>query len=204
MHSVLPNWAGETVLVAATGPSLEWKDLQYARGKVKTIVVNDAYSIAPWADILYASDAQWWDAHGYVREFRGRRWSHDRNGSTWPHRAASAKIDLIQGANGIGISTDPHIIYFGGNSGFQAMHLAVNMGAKTILLTGFDCGTWGGKSHFFGEHPQRIRKISPYPMFRQAFNVASEHLVKMGVNVINCSRMTTINCFPKARLVDVI
>jgi len=32
----------------------------YERGKVRCIIINDAYLLAPFADILYFADSHWW------------------------------------------------------------------------------------------------------------------------------------------------
>lgn len=81
----------------------------------------------------------------------------------------------------------------GGNSGFQAVNLAYQLGAKTILLLGFDmCGT-----HYFGDHPQGLVQNSPYASFIKSFETITDE-----VEIINCSRMTALTCFPKMRIGD--
>lgn len=201
---VIPDWIGETVVIAATGPSLCEYDLLYVRNKAKTIVINDAYRLAPFADVLFASDAKWWRHHKYVHEFQGQRWSHDHNGSTWPQEAKENGIKLIQGKNMNGLSRDPRFIHFGANSGFQAINLAVHCRVKRIILLGFDCMQHSGKSHFFGSHPTHLERNSPYAMFRQHFNQAAIDLVGMGVDVINCTRITSIRCFEQRPLRQVL
>ena len=51
------QWAGDTCCILATGPSLTPDQAEYAKGKARVIAVNDAWRLAPWADILYACDA---------------------------------------------------------------------------------------------------------------------------------------------------
>jgi len=52
-----------TFVVVASGPSLTREDVEYCRDKAKVIVVNDCYRLAPWADICYASDYDWYRLH---------------------------------------------------------------------------------------------------------------------------------------------
>ena len=52
MGKVPRAWTGETVAILATGPSLTVPDDAAVRGRVRTIAVNDAVTIAPWADVL--------------------------------------------------------------------------------------------------------------------------------------------------------
>jgi hypothetical protein len=65
------------------------------------------------------------------------------------------------------------------------------MGAQTILLLGFDmCG-----DHFFGKHPAGLANGSPFPAFIKSFESITED-----VEIINCTRLTALNCFPKMSL----
>ena len=107
------------------------------------------------------------------------------------------EYDLIRhdSCHGIGLSKDK-LNYGppgGGNSGFQAVNLAYQMGAKTILLLGFDMfGT-----HFFGKHPNKLVQSSPFSEFIKAFETIGNE-----VEIINCSRQTVLNCFPRKRIGD--
>ena len=61
-----------TVFCIASGPSLTAeqvaavKKLRDERGgdRVKVIVINTSFRLAPWADILFAMDKAWWDQYG--------------------------------------------------------------------------------------------------------------------------------------------
>jgi len=88
----------------------------------------------------------------------------------------------------LGDNTIHYGISGGGNSGFQAVNLAYIMGARTILLLGFDMfGT-----HYFGDHPKCLNQHSPYKQFIRSFET-----ITRDVEIINCSRQTVLNCFPK-------
>ncbi len=79
----------------------------------------------------------------------------------------------------------------GGNSGYQAVNLAYLFGAKTILLLGFDM--FG--DHYFGRHPKPLDVASPFDMFIRSFETITKD-----IEIINCSRMTNLDCFPKMRI----
>ncbi|MFV1983009.1 MAG: hypothetical protein ACC657_05650 [Thiohalomonadales bacterium] len=83
----------------------------------------------------------------------------------------------------------------GGNSGYQAVNLAYILGAKTILLLGFDM--FG--DHYFGKHPKTLVNGSPFDMFIKSF----ESITK-DIEIINCTRKTALNCFPKMSLESVL
>jgi hypothetical protein len=190
MVSVPKAWPGETVVVIATGPSLTADDVDYCRGKARVIAINDATRLAPWADALYATDAKWWHWHKGVPEYTGPKWSLEH--SQW-HNTRALYPDVQRLRN-----TGPG----GRNSGYAAINLAVHYGASKIVLLGYDMQAVKGKSHFFGEHPQK--NTSPYAQFRQAFTTLVKPLAKLGIEIVNCSRNSVLTAFPKAELRDTL
>lgn len=183
--------------IIATGQSLTKEDCEKAHEKSQTIVVNDAWKLLPNADYHYACDKKWWEInYNDVKSgYKGQSFTiNDEDKSRNPDK----KYDLrrIDSRFGKGLS-DRYLHYGlngGGNSGYQAINLAYMLGAKTIILLGFDMfGT-----HFFGKHPPKLDVSSPFKEFIKSFETITE------VEVINCSRQTSLNCFPKKRLKDVL
>ncbi len=192
-------WPGETVICLATGPSLTPDDVEFCRGRagVRVIAINDAYRLAPWADALYACDAKWWHWHIGVPSFTGPKWSLEH--SAWGnYRAVYTDVQRLRNTGPAGLEHDPTGLKSGRNSGYQAINLAVHYGAARIVLLGYDMQPSGGKSHFFGDHPNKQQ--SPYAMFRRAFQALVRPLEKAGVTVVNCSRHTALTAFPTADL----
>ena len=197
MVAVPKAWIGETAVVIATGPSLTPDDVDYCRGKARVIAVNDAYTLAPWADCLYATDAKWWHWHRGCPEFAGAKWS--MNHSAW--RGMDVRypdVQLLRNAGSDGLEHNPTGLKNGRNSGFAAMNLAVHYGVKRIVMLGFDMQRAKGKSHFFGEHPNK--SSSPYSSFRATFVSLIKPMAKLRIEVVNCSRNSVLTCFPKADL----
>lgn len=189
------RWQGQTVAILASGPSLNQNAVDLLRNRLPVVAVNDAYRLAPRADLLYAADADWWEHHGYAADFAGERWTQNKGRENWPRRANEAGLNVIRSRAGNGVSTDPTEIYTGSNSSFQALNLAVLAGATRILFLGLDLSKPGGKSHFFGDHPGKLNRASPYHTFRRAFEQAAPVLEGMGVEVINCSDRSALHCF---------
>ena len=170
----------------ASGHSLTQEDVDYCRGKGKVYVVNDGHRLAPWADVLYAADTDWWEYHEGVTGFKGDRW-------TVSHEAA-----LKYGINRIDYkprekwSNCPDWIATGGNSGFQIINLAEIQGADKIILLGYDMG-FTDKKHWFGEHPPKINRSSQYEAWIKRFNDAKPFIK---AEVINCTPNSNLKCFP--------
>lgn len=95
-----------------------------------------------------------------------------------------------------GISLDPLYIHQGGNSGFQALNLAVHWGAKKIELHGFDMRRVGNKQHWFGDHPKELVRDLNFERCIRAFEEAAPQLRELGVEVVNHTPGSAIRCFP--------
>lgn len=170
-------------------------------------MVNRTYQLAPWADLLYACDFQWWDQHPEAAEFAGLKVTATARGlerRPWlkriPYEPGSGSSHTVGG-----LSLDPMRIHTGGNGGYQALNLAVLLGASRVLLTGYDMGA-GKALHWHEDHrpPLSNPPKSSFPLWRKRFETTLPDLARAGVEVLNCSIETALTCFPRARLEDVI
>lgn len=191
-------WPGSTIVCIGNGPSLTPADVESCRGRARVVAINDAHRLAPFADVLWACDGRWWDHYRGVPEFAGLKFGLTVKKDKWP-----GVIRLPHtGREGI----DPHGIRDGTNGGYQAIQVAVHLGASRIVLLGYDMQPGkAGRDHWFGKHPAGVRSHqSPYDVFRAYFKGLRVPLKERGIEVLNCSRSTALDTFPKARLEDVL
>lgn len=187
---------GGTVVCMASGPSLTPEDVEYCRGKAdRVIVVNTTYKLAPWADVLCASDLRWWSWHKGAKDFAGLKYA------TSTHVKWSG-VQVLRNCGGAGLELDPSGVRHGLNTGYRAINVAVHLGAVRVLLLGYDMKADGKKEHWHGDHP--IRSRSPYREFLRRFQTLVEPLQQLGVEVLNCTPGSALECFPKANLRDVL
>lgn len=209
---VTKAWEGETVICIASGPSLTKENLEMTRGR-KVIAVNDNYLVAPWAQVCYFADAKWWKWHkegiakswpwvsftaAQVKEafagFAGQKVSIE-------HKPQPSDEDVLVLKNDgpDGLSENPQAIRTGSNSGYQALNIAVLAGAKRIVLLGYDMYYEGAKSHAHNGHPDKMSE-SAYRGYATLFKTLQVPLKKLGVEVLNCSEKSRIDCFTKVSL----
>lgn len=153
--------------------------------------------MAPWADLLYACDGTWWDKYQPV--FEGEKWTQDK--------AAANKYGLnyIAGLGHAGMSLDPGYIHYGKNSGYQLLNLMIHFGISRAVLLGYDYKSGPKGMHWFGNHQGLNNPDEPMlAQWRTKIAQAVPDLKAAGVEVINCSRDTAIDCFPRERLEDVL
>lgn len=197
MSTVVPRlWPGSTVVCMGTGPSLCQADVDAVRGRARVIAVNDAYhnraTSCLWADVLYACDARWWKWHDGAPAFKGLKYALDPKAAAWPD------VQVLRNLGIKGLSLDPSGLKTGHNSGYQAINLAVLLGASRIILLGYDMQG----DHCFGSHPS---KAGPnLALFRLMFPELVKPLKAAGVEIVNCTRKTALECFPRATLADTL
>lgn len=192
---------GGTVACLAGGPSLTAEDVAFVRGTADAVVaVNDAHRLAPWADVLYSSDQRWYAHYQGVPTFQGLKFGLQPLVAPAPWG-----VTVLQNTGDRGLELDPGGLRNGRNSGYAAVNLAVHLGAARILLLGYDLGhAPHGLKHWFGDHPDGLRAMSPYQTFLVMFESIVEPLRQIGVEVINCSRQTALTVFPRVPLAEAL
>ena len=208
---VAREWGETTAVLLGGGPSLTVGQVEQVRaareaGAVRVIAVNDAYRLAPFADLCYFADSQWWGWHKdrpAFRAFAGQKCSIADSGANITDPAVHILLNANGRGHGFGLSLDPKQIVTGSNSGYQALNIAVLAGAKTVILLGFDAREPTGKTHWFGDHPKR-EPVAAYAEYRKAFSAGENAIKAAGVRVLNCAPGSAIDSFPKLELSDAL
>jgi hypothetical protein len=182
--SIPPMWRGRTVAVLASGPgmSAQIADSLRAAG-TPAIAVNDTYRLAPWAQIRYAADAEWWHENPEAALFDGLAVSV----------SAVPGVLQLQNTGVEGFERHPAAVRTGGNSGYQAVHIAIHAGAARVLLCGFNMSNAEGM-HWHGAHVRPLRNTDQGSYARWVDRFAA--LKDIGPEIINCTPGSALTCFP--------
>jgi hypothetical protein len=156
--------------------------------------------------MVYGCDPAWWRHRNGLPDFMGAKvaWSGasidfpdilraeiERVGSGFSQKMLFGAVGRIGG---------------GGNSGFQALNLSVQLGARRVLLIGFDMHGRGGV-HWYGRNNWPSANNPDDGHFRKwlaAFNAAAPVLSEIGVEVINASPLSDLNAFPRRGVADTL
>jgi hypothetical protein len=192
-------------------------DVTYARRHVDlTIAVNDSYLYAPDADVLYGGDSSWWVSHQMCRAphmYQGRKFPAFTGRlrcsiSSFLGSVHEPDVMVFKQGGQMGLSLDPMKLATGKNGVYQALNLAVHLGATSAVLLGVDMqagkvyrdGAWRQTHHVWGMHPQDAHP--PYELCIQRFATLVEPLEKIGFSVVNCTPGSALTCFPMQALVE--
>jgi len=198
-------WPGKTCVILGGGSSLTQADVDYVRGKAKVIAIKETGAcslpgrppLAPWADVLYGCDAKYWKYENGAPTFKGLKFALEPQTTAWPG------VQVLRDLGHDGLELDASGLRTGHNSGYQAINLAVHLGVKRIVLLGFDM--WAGPQgdqNWFGPHPNHV--VSPYAIFLTRFTSIVQPLKDAGVTVLNASRFTVLNAFPRVKLEEIV
>jgi hypothetical protein len=192
-------WPGATIVCCGSGPSLSAGDVFAVRqAGLPIIAVNDAYRLAPEAGVIYAADVKWWRWHWpTVRCLPGLKY-----GLMPEVRNEFPEVGVILRTGDQGLETRPIGVRSGGHGGYQAVNLAVHLGAQRIVLLGYDMQAEEGRDHFFGAHPDGSHPR--YEKWLTRYETLAEPLRDLGISIVNASRRSALTAFPRRELAEVL
>lgn len=154
--------------------------------RLPVAVANSTFRLAPWADLLVAADADWWRANPDARNFQGLKVTSSES-LQWP------EVLSLRHTGKVGFDDNKACIRSGGNTGYQAVHIAAQAGAARILLCGFDMrpGHW--------HDVDREADEAQYAEWRRRFQTLAVAL-EGRVEVLNCTPGSALECFPMVTL----
>lgn len=187
----------KTAIVLASGPSLTAEQIDAARRSGHfTIVVNRTYQKFLDANVVYMGDflaIKTYNADVKAR-FKGKCWTQDSSASArWPH------WNRMRGGNRDGLGLK--ILHTNGNSGAQALNLAYLWGFDRILLAGYDMQLGPeGEKHHHPDHPAPCVQAMTFFEWIHKFEKIARDLRATKCEVINCSAVSALTCFPRSTL----
>jgi len=172
------------------------------------IGVNVAFMIGDWIDMVFYGDTGFYLR--YVNElskFPGVKVTCE------PHQNKQKWIKYVDKdkEHPRGLSQHPNKVSWNGNSGSAAINLAVHLGAKRIILLGFDMKL--SKEDYQHWHDiylrgkiveERRRMGLPFDKFLRRFKYIAEDAKKIGVEIINACPDSAIIEFRKTTVKELL
>jgi hypothetical protein len=174
---------------------------QLREADVPVIAVNTTHRLVPWAWALYGADDEWWlhpdnaDAFAFARHKVSLLYEDTRP-------LAARGVLMLRRDNSESFRDDQTCLATLGNSGSQALQLAVKTGAARVLLCGFDFNSRAGH-HWHGDHPAPLRKTDPdlFATWAKRLERIAPALMER-CEVLNVTPGSGLDCFPMATLED--
>lgn len=191
--------SGRVVFIVGGGPSCETQDLSVL-DKKHTIVLNKGFKSFPNATALYWCDEDWAsknfdDLQKHPCKLRFNAKFHVSQVHFDKNTQGLAGCTLLKRTGDFGIDSDVNHVR-GNNSGAHAINLAANMGARKIVLLGYDMRIVDGKTHWHGGYQLAMRPSIYNDLFIPSINSMAIPLKTMGVKVVNATPNSNLKCFP--------
>lgn len=200
VSAVARRWSGRTMALLGGGPSLASVDISALQGAGwRVMAINSAARFAPAADVLFFGDDSWFAANAdLVAGWQGLCYTlSPRAKREMPHRVA-----LLQGVRSPWLSRDPRWTCRGRSAGHTAINLAAQLGARRVVLLGYDCRTVEGRSHFHDEYsePETVYRDDFLPAW-QGWAVKTANI---GLEVVNATEGSALDEFPRRSLKELL
>lgn len=220
----------ENVFIIAGGPSLRTEvpksvpkkfigaDFRYLQKYGKVITINDSWMLAPNAQVHYFYDQPWWNwqlqnntwAEDPKTGMKSRSFAQQIYKGFWvttnPQFENHPQVRTLKITGERGLEINPSGLRHGSNSGYQAINLAYLLGAKKIVLIGYDMKCLGNRTHWHnnGKQPAVVFNVALEKSFLPHFESLVEPLAKAGVEVINANLDSALTCWPRVSLDEVL
>ena len=231
----VPNmWEGGEVWIIGGGPSIidsfdipydVVKGVRLRKQEIETyspylaalhskhvIGINVAYKFGDWIDICFFGDKSFFLTHR-------ANLSHFKKlivtccGKVGQKNVGWVKylpVEMKQGRQKIGISTNRGQVCWNLNSGAAAISVATWLGVKRIILVGFDMtlSSFNQESHFHNEYREigAKRKIQslPFKKHLKPWEIIKSDADAMGVEILNTSLNSAIKEISKVHMKELI
>lgn len=193
-------WEGKTAFLLAGGDSLRTFDVERLRGRL-VVAINQSIDRAPWADAVFFTDSGWFEKNRETLEnFQG----HILTLSRTAKREMNERVKRLEIENFEDFPPPgTRAIKAGRSSGHTAISVTVSMGAKTIILLGYDMRIVNGRSHHhnaYGTQSPELYSHDFIPKFA-GWNAAAQ---RAGVTILNATPGSALAEFPIVDIEDIL
>jgi len=200
-----PDWAGQYAAIVGGGASIKRSEVDALKGKVRVVVINESWQLAPWADALYSCDEKWWKLR-FPKDFPGLKVTVDEIAPR--HFPVLKKLKLRPLPNQPGkycqwlLMDEWGEVGSGQSGGFQALNWLAQLQVKGIALLGFDACIIDHKIHWHGSHGVELNNPgqSTFVGWKRWLENAAPRLHELGIEVINCSMWSAVSGFQRIEL----
>lgn len=212
VYTCSDDWAGKTVVVMGNGFSAKQQDFSlFKLPHVRVMIANWGFKTYPDADVLMLSDRHWLagELGAYnLSEFKGKQIVVTQPAAVLSPdpRMVYMRRAFIKHPRRFDIFNDPGLLVEGHTSATTCLSMAVLRGAKRIALVGIDLAPGPGNRRSLVDARTDSDERASYRYAKQArhFKMQSEYVKKRRVRVFNCSFPSVLECYPMAKLEDVL
>lgn len=202
IQELIKKFSGTTIFIVGGGASLKDFDFSRLNGK-NVIAVNSAYKYVDENAVLYWGDTSWGqdESENLLKHPSKYKFSSRLHVDLTSNPTGPGGCYWLRKTGSEGFDPDVNSVR-GNNSGAHAINFSINLGARRVVLLGFDMSYSGTKSHFHNHH-SRPTPASVYPeLFIPSIESMAEAIKHLPVEVINANKNSKLKCFKFGNIED--
>lgn len=203
LNPVQPVFKQKDVFIVGGGNSLQNFNFDLLKDKC-VITINRSFIHVPFAQVLYFSDYRFYmwasgkmgDDNELIdnfKKYKGKIYTISNKISN------DERISVLINSGKTGFDTINGKLKHGGNSGYAAINLAYHLGAKRIILMGYDMKKLKGKLHFHNGYISKQNELV-YKRFVAPYELLSKMTTDLGLPIYNTSLESDLPYFQKVKL----
>jgi hypothetical protein len=204
----IPDHVIASVVAGTSLPNVYSEYMEFLHDK-HVIGINVAYLIGNWIDMVFFGDNGFFLSHQKgLSEFDGIKVTCNplTEKYTW------VKYLPKDNRRPRGITPNPKMVSWNGNSGSAAISIAANAGAKRIFLLGFDMQLSENNHQHWHDLYHRLNAVPrkrpggglPFERHLRGFPEIARDAKQRGIQIINVCPNSAIKEFPKINLKDIL
>jgi len=204
----IPDHVINNVVAGTSLPSVYSPYMKFLHDK-HVIGINVSFLIGNWIDMVFFGDNGFFLNHQKsLANFDGMKVTCHPNVSGYPWIKYLPKDNHRPR----GITPNPKMVSWNGNSGSAAISIAANAGANRIFLLGFDMKLNADNHQHWHDLYHRLNAVPrkhpggglPFDRHLRGFPEIARDAKQRGIQIINVCPDSAITVFPKVALKDII
>lgn len=201
----IPDSVVNSVISKSASPSV-YSPFMEAIHKKHVIGINVAFMVGDWVDMMFFGDSSFLLAYKeQIAKFDGLKVSCHSSVEKYPW----IKYVPAERNKKFGISDNKNGVCWNNNSGAAAISLVANMGAKKIILVGFDMHlTQTNAKHWHNEYNSSSsdpnKAADTFDRHLKGFKFIKQDADKRGIEIINACPDSAIKEFPKVTVKELL
>lgn len=180
--------------------------------KKHVIGINMSFMIGGWIDMVFFGDKRWYiNNREPLSKFPGLKVTCHPYFKNKRYESEKIKYVPKDRNKGKGVSSNKNTVCWNANSGGAAISVAVHMGVKRIVLVGFDMKLSDDQRQHWHSYYKSALKVHrkqehklPFHRHLLGFPEIKRDAKKMGVEILNASPESAIDCFKKVSVKDLL
>ncbi len=195
-YQIQKIYKNRTIFILGGGPSLPSLLGGLDLSNVPVIGINNAFRF-PDVDVLWFADSRfyWWYKKD-IDKFKGLKLTYNRHPELMGSVEYVPGINVVKGRPGAGIALNK--VMFSASSGGSSINVAYLLGAKRVILIGFDMRYVDNESNWWDykefQEPRNAR-MKPYTAFINPFTKIKEDADKLGLEILNATPNSALDMF---------